>query len=399
MDAQNKQILVNTELVDQYREYLLRIGYATKYVDQLVRSLPTVRKHLDDIQFLNLLYSDNIRGFLEAKIGTLYDYNSLKKIVMGVNRFQKFLILKSVMEAPPKSHIAVNSDPIFMAFERYLIEEKRYCKKNRKAILRTFRQIRSYIIDLGYSDVSELDEIILVKFLSKRKVVKSYATTLRILLKFLYREGYVSKNLSHLVMSVRGKRDPIKRYISPCNVNQLLKVIPRSTIKEKRNYAMILMMARLGLRVCEVRRLRMSDLDWVRARVKISGKLGKVALLPLTQDTGDAIIEYLRSSTRGVSEYVFVSTKPEFKKISSAKFLLPVLADAYFQTGIKCPTKKNHLNVFRHSFATEMLNRGVPILGVRDLLRHESVDVTLNYAKHNIVSLRTLSMPWPRKES
>jgi len=187
-----------------------------------------------------------------------------------------------------------------------------------------------------------------------------------------------------------------KKYISKTEIDTLLESLPCSTGRDMRTYAMFLLMARLGLRPSETVRVELNDIDWVNGKILVRGKNRRIDWMPLPSEVADAIILYLKRAKRGNSELLFVQERPPYNPITNTYGLTEALKLAYDRTGIQSPTENVRLNVFRHSFATDLINRkGQSFFTVQMLLRHSTSTMTLNYAKYHAPKLQFFAQEWP----
>ena len=219
--------------------------------------------------------------------------------------------------------------------------------------------------------------------------------SVRAILQFLYREGHLSENYSFLALSARQRSNEVKRFLPPEDIDRLLNSINRDTVKGKRNYLFFILMARLGLRGQEILRLKIEFIDWEKSRLFIDGKHQRETTLPFSNEVGQALLDYLKHSRRLDSEHLIVSFKPPFRALTRHYKFGEELREMYSKSGVKCPTKKVQISVFRHSLATGMLNSGSSMMEVKNLMRHESINTTMIYAKYNLESLSNLAFEWP----
>jgi integrase/recombinase XerD len=163
----------------------------------------------------------------------------------------------------------------------------------------------------------------------------------------------------------------------------------------RRNYAMLLLMARLGLRAPEVIAIQLEDIDWRAGEILIRGKGKLHDRMPLTADVGEAVVDYIRNGRAGSSRTLFLSAKTPHSPFKNAAILNTVLCDAFERTGLKPPQKYVGSHLLRHSLATDMLRKGASLDEIGDVLRHRSRVTTTIYAKYDINALRSIARPWP----
>jgi integrase len=156
---------------------------------------------------------------------------------------------------------------------------------------------------------------------------------------------------------------------------------------------MLLLLARLGLRAGDVARLRLSDIEWENGTLRVSGKSRYEVRLPLPQDVGDGLLQYLDCRPQVASDHVFVRTIAPFKPFVSGAGISSAVKRSLQRAGIVAPTKGAHL--LRHTAATEMLRQGVSLDQIGAVLRHRSVETTAYYAKVDVALLKEIAQPWP----
>ncbi|MEW6737823.1 MAG: site-specific integrase [Acidobacteriota bacterium] len=161
-----------------------------------------------------------------------------------------------------------------------------------------------------------------------------------------------------------------------------------------RDYAILLLLARLGLRAGEVSSLSLNDIDWQAGIITVHGKGNHLAQLPLPKDVGEAIVAYLQNGRpQTTSRALFIRGRAPIRGFKNQTSVSSVVEYALNRAGIDSPHKGAH--IFRHTLATQMLRQGASLPEIGDLLRHRSIEVTTIYAKVDLVSLRKLALPWP----
>jgi integrase len=186
----------------------------------------------------------------------------------------------------------------------------------------------------------------------------------------------------------------IPRAIPAESVHRLLASINRQTARGRRDYAILLLLARLGLRASEVAFLELDDLDWEGGQVTVRGKRGAQAALPLPAEVGEAISTYVQHGRpRSCCRRVFLRARAPRCGFAGPSAIDCVVRDALERAGITAPTRGAHQ--FRHGLATQMLHNGASLSEIGDVLRHRSPETTMIYAKVDLDALRTLALPWP----
>ena len=286
-------------------------------------------------------------------------------------------------------------------YEQFLREERGLASAtitNYVPFIRCFLQNR---FGKGRVVLSSLSAGDIVKFVQRQaprlhpKRAKLLTTALRSFLRYARYRGDITLDLAAAVPTVANwSMTTIPRAIAANQVRRLLAGIDRRTAAGRRDYAILLLLARLGLRASEVAFLELDDIDWKSGRLLVSGKGGQRTELPLPTDVGEAIVEYLqRGRPRSTSRRVFLRCRAPIRGFSTAQAIGSIVQHAIERTGIDAPSKGTHQ--FRHALATEMLRCGASLSEIGELLGHRSPETTKIYAKVDLIALRTLALPWP----
>ena len=226
---------------------------------------------------------------------------------------------------------------------------------------------------------------------------KTVGTHVRIFLQYLFGCGATTTNLALSVprtARVWGARLP--RHLSPEGVDAVLACVRDNPRHGARDYAMLLLMARLGLRAAEVIAIQLGDIDWRAGELTVRGKGKLHDRLPITVEIGDALSRYLREE-RGPAtcRMLFVTHRAPHRPFKDGQIANTILKDALKATGQKpaAPYVGSHL--LRHSLATQLVNTGASLDEVGDVLRHRSRSSTMIYARLDIDGLRSVAQPWP----
>jgi integrase/recombinase XerD len=224
---------------------------------------------------------------------------------------------------------------------------------------------------------------------------KLMTTALRSFLRYVRYRGDIKLDLAAAVPVVANWSMPsIPRAIPADQTRQLLGSIDRRSAVGRRDYAILLLLARLGLRSGEVAFLELDDIDWNTGQFRVRGKSGQRSELPLPADVGKAIAAYLRHGRpHSVSRRVFLRAKAPVTGFRGASGVGSIVRHSLQRAGIDAPTMGAHQ--FRHGLATQMLNHGASLSEIGELLGHRHPQTTKIYSKVDIKALRTLAVPWP----
>ena len=224
---------------------------------------------------------------------------------------------------------------------------------------------------------------------------KLIVTALRSFFRYLRHRGAISKDLAGCVPTVPNwSFSTLPRFLAAHDVERILAGCDRETFNGRRNYAILLLLARLGLRAGEVVGLNLDDIDWSTSQIMIRGKGGASVPLPLAPDVGQALADYLRADRpRCGTRRVFIRHRAPFVGLGNSSTISALVRRALIQSGVESAHKGAH--VLRHSLATSLLRQGGSLDEIGELLRHKSANTTAIYAKVDVTALHTLALPWP----
>ena len=224
---------------------------------------------------------------------------------------------------------------------------------------------------------------------------KTMVNALRSFFRFLHQRGEIAIDLASAVPTVaRWEFSEIPKFLQPEQVKRILASCDRSTRTGKRNYAILLLMSRLGLRAGEIIHMKLDDILWETGELIVRGKSSRDEKLPLPQDVGRAIATYLRDvRPHCSSRRLFIRMVAPLRGFSSSVNICTIVRDSLARASINTDFKGAHL--FRHTLATNMLRGGASIAEIGEILRHQNPNATEIYTKVDFGSLRTIAQPWP----
>jgi site-specific recombinase XerD len=267
-------------------------------------------------------------------------------------------------------------------------------------VARQFLTWRFGKAEIYLHDLLPIDSIAFVQLESRRmapSAVKGAANALRSLLRFAEFRGEVRPGLSAGVPSVATwtTTPPIPKAIAAAHAQRAIDSCDRLTAIGQRDRAVLLLLARLGLRACEIIRLTLDDIDWDQAQLRIRGKGGRQSLLPLPVDVGIAIATYLQQGRLPCDDrHIFLrSMAPIRALLDGSDGIGSIVNYALARAEVDAPHRGSHQ--FRHALAAHMLRQGASLPEIGQVLRHRSPQTTSIYAKVDLESLRTLAMAWP----
>lgn len=264
--------------------------------------------------------------------------------------------------------------------------------------------IRDLLSHIG-NDPTVLDARCLREFVLKqsqrgRFMAQRCRTALRMFLRFLIAEGSCQASLLGAIPVVPNWRlTSLPRYLPPEHIERLISSCDPLSSIGKRDRAILLLLARLGLRAGDIAQLQLADIDWKNASLQVSGKSRQQTRLPLTQEVGQAIAEYVRFGRPPTSaDAVFLRSRAPFLALNSHCAVSVIVASAIRRSGIKRPGR-GAAHLLRHSVASSMLRSGASLQEISALLRHRSIETTQIYAKVDVAGLQQIAQPWPETPS
>ena len=254
----------------------------------------------------------------------------------------------------------------------------------------------------GPPQLSRLEATDVVEFVQSnahphsRGYTLQVVTALRSFLRFLQYRGHITSDLAQVVPAVANwAMADLPKHLPAQAVRKVLDSCDQTTAAGRRNYAILLLLARLGLRAGEIIALQLEDIDWENGQLTVrSKKGGGWARLPLPKDVGKALARYLRlDRPQGSSRNVFLRLVAPYERLSGSPVIAVLTRNALQKAGVQSARKGAHL--FRHSLATEMLRQGASLDEIGQVLRHKDPDTTAIYAKVDLDALRRLAVVWP----
>jgi integrase/recombinase XerD len=233
-----------------------------------------------------------------------------------------------------------------------------------------------------------------------RHLAKAKITALRIYLRYLSGLGLCPPRLEEAIPRVPEWRlSSLPRYISAADVERVISSCDLSVKHGLRDRAILLLLARLGLRVGDVYNMCLSDIDWLAGAVVVNGKGRRQVRLPLPQEVGDAILAYIEQARPEVAaNRLFLRSCAPYWPLTSPTTISIVVKRALKRARIVDPPSWGG-NLLRHSVATAMLRGGASLQAVGAILRHRSLDTTAHYAKVDLPMLLRVAQPWPGERS
>lgn len=225
---------------------------------------------------------------------------------------------------------------------------------------------------------------------------KKRTTVLRMFLRFLIADGRCASGLTGAVpVLAHWRLSSLPRYLSQDDVERVIASCDVAAAVGKRDRAILLLLARLGLRAGDIVQMQLHDIDWKGGWIHVTGKGRRQTRLPLTREVGDALVAYLtQGRPQTDADNVFLCCRAPFRAFASHCAVSVIVDRAFTRARVTRPSR-GAAHLLRHSVATSMLRHGASLHDVAALLRHRSVSTTEIYAKVDVTALRLIAQPWP----
>jgi site-specific recombinase XerD len=313
-----------------------------------------------------------------------------------------FVLRDAGVIPPAPTKPSTPEDQIFAAFSDYLRQERGLAPSTITNHLRFIRYFLRGVCPAGDSDLGHINHEAVIRYIERHARDGSVGSgmlmrwSVRAFLRYLHLKGLTQVGLADCVPSIRQwKFASLPTYLSAVEVQKVLDGCDRTVAVGRRDYAILMLLAKLGLRAGEVATLTLDDIDWRCGQMLIHAKGRKRARLPIPPDVGAAIVAYLRDRYYRTScRRLFLRTQAPHVGFVSGSAITKIAKNALERAGIR-GYAHHGAHIFRHSLATELLRSGATLTEIGQLLGHERHDTTRIYAKVDFDRLRTLSLPWP----
>lgn len=288
-----------------------------------------------------------------------------------------------------------------LEFTDYLAIKLRRDKITVNAYKRTLDKFIGFIIRQGVTSFSEIDISIILDYIRNMSSASKFTPFLEIghirgLLKYLYKYKIIPQDLSAQIPRCKRVTQPkLPSVYSAEEIKKLLNSNPRITGIQKRDYAIILIMARLGLRVSDVANLKFENIKWRENKIElIQYKTGRLLELPLLADVGNALIDYIKNGRIDYkSDHVFL--RPRYPYVMNRTNIYKIVFDAFENAGISVAGKHHGPHSLRHSLSSRMLEESTIMPVITEVLGHENAETTQYYMRIDLNSLRKCLIKTP----
>jgi site-specific recombinase XerD len=327
------------------------------------------------------------------------DTGRLPQMVWGVSRIAELLQPRGLLACPLP---LAAGEQWLQRFDQHLLHVHGLTAKTRGNYLRYARRliaIRFGEAAVDWSTLSADDLCSFVQTEAARLQPSSRGipgTAISAVLRFLAMEGAVSPLLGRALPHIRRWRHAsLPRHLSATQLETILAACQKPEGGSCRDRAIVLLLARLGLRAGEVRQLRLQDIDWAQGVLHVrQGKSRRERCLPLPADAGTVLVDYFQQERpTSMHREVFLSFVTPHQPLAASPAVSRIVQRVLRKAGVNAPRLGAHH--LRHTTATQMVRRGTSFKDVADVLGHKSLDTTAIYAKLDEPSLQKVALPWP----
>jgi site-specific recombinase XerD len=371
-------------------------------------------------QLRNFMASKGIKQF-NSEVGKLilldkFENRSVKELSHSERIF--FNSIKMLTDFQEKGCINVPSQPvkewtIFNGPIGSLITdflnkkiEKRLSKCSFHSYHRNLSKFLNYCNQRYVTAINEIDLTFILHFInevshkkeSNSTLMGSILTSLRGFMKFLFEEKYLTIDYSQKIPRYKSVRQPkLPSTYTKEEIEQLIESVDRSTPMGKRNYVIILLAARLGLRASDICNLKFKNLLWDTSTIRIEQfKTGKELELPILPDIGNAIIDYLRyGRIKSDEPYVLLTAKPPCRSFSTSNVVTHVVQRAFKKAGIGINNKRFGPHSLRHSLGFRMLEKNIVLPIISEVFGHDTTESTKYYLRIDLESMKQCILDVP----
>lgn len=390
--------------IDTFAQQLFDEGYAlwtAKYTMRLLADL-TAWMQQQELTITDLVEQRPINAFFQHRYRIRRPHRDDRAIL---GKLLAHLRTAGVIATPVKVVGDLACTSIVQEFRQYLVCQRSLASSTIHSYLDTVVRFLSQRFGTRSPSLDALCAQDVTDFMLQqaRRYSAGYtqliASALRSFFRFLRQQAVITTDLARCVPTpARRRLSTLPKFMNADDVERLLQSVDQQTPKGRRNYAILQLLARLGLRAGEVATLTLDDLDWDAGELIVCGKGGRHDRLPLPHEVGQALVNYLREGRPSCStRRVFVRLRAPQRGFINGQAVGTIVRRALARAGLNPALKGAHL--LRHSLATRLLRNGASLAEIGELLRHCNLNTTQIYAKVDETALSALALPWPGGEA
>jgi site-specific recombinase XerD len=380
--------------IEGYRAWLAELGYTPGTVINMLAMAGDLGRWMDS---RDIVASDLNRAVIAEFLAAMRAAG-MRCVpgTRGLDRLLEYLRHEGVLAAAADP--ATPAEELVKRYRRWLVDDRGLAEAT---VIRYVKLARTFLTWCSARPAGEVENLAgadIVAFILAESdrlsvgSVKGRVGELRSLLRFLYLQGVTPRPLATVVPPVAGWHDTgVPKAIPAADVQRLLHSCDRSDTIGIRDFAILMLVARLGLRSAEVARLELRDIKWRSGQIILRGKASREEGMPLPVDVGQALTAYLTQARPSTPiRQVFLATKAPMRPIPPG-----LVSDVTHRACDRVGRPRIGAHRLRHTLATEMLRQGATIVAISQVLRHRDLATTAIYAKVDFTTLRTIAQPWP----
>lgn len=377
-----------------------------RYVDETVQRKLAITREFAQWAQQHLIVADNLNSTSAAEFVARLPQRAKTRVALEratVRLFLKHLYRQGRLQRPDPKETDSGRVSYLRRYEDYLRNDRGLADNSVHVYLPFIRDfLGAQVFQAGCLGRDAFETLNIRSFLLARTKDRSdeytrlLATSLRSFFRFSFFAGETARDLSSSVPMVRKYRmSAPPSFLSPEQTERVLAATERTTSTGRRDYAVLLLLARLGLRAGEVVSLELDDIRWRSGEIVIRGKGRMLDQLPLICDVGEALAAYVQDD-RGVSSSrrVFLRTWAPRVGLTGPAAVGHIVRKALTRAGVQ-RSGRGAAHLFRHGLATKMIRRGASLAEIAEVLRHRSQNTTAMYSQVSFEALRTVAQPWP----
>jgi len=393
-------------LLDSEIEPFIKQLRALRYADETLQRKLAIAREFTQWAQQNLMTTDNLNDGSVAQFVARRPQSAKTRVALeraAVRMFLKHLYTRGRLQSPGPEEVNSGHNSYLVRYENYLRNDRGLADNSVHVYLpfiRDFLSVQAFEagrLNRDAFETSNIRDFLLARTEDRSdEYTRLLATSLRSFFRFLFFAGETARDLCGSVPMVRKYR--LARppsFLSPEQTERVLAETDRNTATGRRDYAVLLLLARLGLRAGEVVLLELDDLQWRSGEIVVHGKGRMVEHLPLICDVGEALAAYLRGDRGGSSSRrVFLRTWAPHVGLTGPAAVGHIVRKALARAGVR-RSGRGAAHLFRHGLATKMIRRGASLVEIAEVLRHRSQNTTAIYSQVSFEALRTVAQPWP----
>jgi site-specific recombinase XerD len=399
-DLEDYRTSAHKQRIDAIASSLLRLQYASEVIRQHLHEWLRFSRTLDARQAAPLPgpTAEAVRQYVAARVaGCSASRSRVLRAAVRIfleadeqGRFRRRVCCPPL--TPPWF------GPILTLYLEFVRNHRGLAQKTARKYIQKLSAFAQYLEDAGVAQLSSITPGHVREFYENAGHVgprRSYGSTLRVFFRWAAVQGWVADSLGDAVPRPRQYRHVnLPDVLSAVEVERILAAVDQSTALGRRDYAILLLAARYGLRPCDIRQLTLDDIDWRGGRIDLRQlKTGGPLALPLLHDVAQALSAYVRDGRPASSDRtIFLRHCAPFEPFAPENNLTANMRGALQRADLAGRTGRRGMYLFRHTLATRLLAGGRPIKTIADVLGHASTDTTYGYTRVDLAGLRTVAI-------